>query len=202
MTHELSPKEKEQFRRKLDMFKPEFIVTFVLMCEEFKHEYVKKLVQHLLQDIDHASVETQLIRYVALLNTYVKNSFISQSHCERLLNFQHYFYEKSFQQHIFEQSLSEQSKLVFIHLRDDTTHINSIKIIHPLVTKEILHQLLGDKQQSDLALELLSNDMLFNHRFGGIEYRKFLRELFIRRYKISRGDKSDTFFSPLIEHVR
>ncbi|KAG7329658.1 hypothetical protein KOW79_005880 [Hemibagrus wyckioides] len=206
VTHKLSPKEKEQFGRKLDVlqqqFKPEFIVTFVLMCEEFNHEYVKNLVQHLLQDIDHASVETQLIQYVALLNTYVENSFISQSHCKRLLHFQRSLYAERFPQHIFEQSLSEQSKLVFIHFKDETTHINSIKIIHPLVAKEILHQLLGDKQQSDLALELLSNDMLFNHRFGGEEYKKVLRELFIRRYKISKGDKSDTFFSPLIEHVR
>ncbi|KAK3545913.1 hypothetical protein QTP70_016669 [Hemibagrus guttatus] len=205
VTHKLSPIEKKQFGRKRNVlqqqFKPQYIVTFVLMCEEFKHEYVQQFVQNVLQDIDRASVETQLIQYVALLNTYVENSFISQSHCECLLPLQLSHYGERFRQHTFEQSLNKQAKMVFIHLRDETTHINSIKIIHPLIAKEILHQLLGDKQQSDLALELLSNDVLFNHRFGGVEYRKFLRELFIRRYKISRGDKSDTFFSPLIEHV-
>ncbi|KAK2861008.1 hypothetical protein Q7C36_005174 [Tachysurus vachellii] len=206
VTHKLSQKEKEAFAKKQDVlkkqFKAEYILTFVLMCNEFKCEYVKEFVQHVLQDINHASVDTQLILYVALLNTYVENSFISQSHCECYLNVQLSLYGERFRRHIFEQSLSEQAKLVFIHSKDDTTHINSVKIIHQLVAKEILHQLLGDKQQSELALELLSNDVLFNHKFGYVEYKKFLRELFIRRYKISRGDKSDTLFSPLIEHVR
>lgn len=206
VTHKLSSAEKRQFtgkRKKLEQqFQPEFILTFVLMSEEFEPEYVKKFVQHLLQDIHLTSGETQLIRYVALLNTYVENSFISQSHCEALLNLQLSLSGERFRRHAFENSLSEQAKLVFIHLRDERTHINSIRIIHQAVAKEILHQLLGDKQQSELAQEFLRNDVLFNHRFGGEEYRKFLRELFKRRYKTRRGDKSDTFFSPLIEHVR
>nr|XP_023687288.1 sterile alpha motif domain-containing protein 9-like [Paramormyrops kingsleyae] len=206
VTHKLSPTEKTHFARKRQnlekQFQPEFILTFVLMSEEFEHEYVEKFVEHLLQDIVLTSVDTQLIQFVALLNTYVENSYISQSHCEALLQLQLTFYGERFGQHAFENSLSEQAKLVFIHLKDETTHINSIRIIHQVVAKEILHQLLGQKQQSELALEILRNNVLFNHRFGGTQYRKFLRELFIRRYKISRGDKSDTFFSPLIEHVR
>ncbi|XP_062840783.1 sterile alpha motif domain-containing protein 9-like [Trichomycterus rosablanca] len=209
VTHKLSPEEKRQFagkRRKLEQqFAPEFILTFILMSEEFEDkiiaEYVKKFVRHLLQDIDHASVVTQLIRYVALLNTYVQNSFISQSHCEALLALS--ICMDRFRQHTFEGSLSEQAKLVFIHLRDERTHIKSVRIIHHLVAKEILHQLLADKQkQSDLALDLLNSDVLFEHRFGREDYMKFLRALFMRRYRISKGDESDSFFSPLIEHVR
>ncbi|XP_060748001.1 v-maf avian musculoaponeurotic fibrosarcoma oncogene homolog Ga isoform X1 [Tachysurus vachellii] len=210
VTHKLSAQEKRQFagkRRKLEkQFQPEFILTFILMSEEFEHQviakYVKQFVRHLLEDIDHASVVTQLTRYVALLNTYVQNSFISQSHCEALLALS--IRVDRFRQQEFEGSLSEQAKLVFIHLRDERTYIKSIRIIHPLVAKEILHQLLGGRQQqqSDLALDLLKNDVLFEHRFGREDYLKFLRDLFMRRYRISRGDESDSFFSPLIEHVR
>ncbi|XP_026772203.3 sterile alpha motif domain-containing protein 9-like [Pangasianodon hypophthalmus] len=208
VTHKLSVEEKRKFackRQKLEQqFQPEFILTFILMSEEFEHEiiaeYVKQFVRHLLQDIDHASVVTQLTHYVALLNTYVQNSFISQSHCEALLALS--IRMDRFRQHAFEGSLSEQAKLVFIHLRDERTHIKSVRIIHPLVAKEILHQLLGDRQQSDLALDLLKNDVLFEHRFGREDYMKFLRALFMRRYRISKGDESDSFFSPLIEHVR
>ncbi|XP_072549911.1 sterile alpha motif domain-containing protein 9-like isoform X2 [Salminus brasiliensis] len=213
VTHKLSEEEKRHFARKRQTleqhFSPEFILTFILMSEEFEHKtiatYVKQFVEHLLQDIDHASVVTQLICYVALLNTYVQNSFISQSHCEDLLALSVKIKNTTerFRQHTFEGSLSDQAKLVFIHLRDEKTHIQSIRIIHPLVAKEILHQLLGYKrQQSDLALELLNNDVLFEHRFGREDYMKFLRALFMRRYRISRGDKSDSLFSPLIEHVR
>lgn len=209
VTHKLSAEEKRQFahkRQKLEkQFQPEFILTFILMSEEFKHqtiaEYVQQFVKHLLQDIDHAAVVTDLIRYVALLNTYVQNSFVSQSHCEALFSLS--IHMNRFRQHAFESSLNEQAKLVFIHLRDERTHIKSIRIIHPLVAKEILHQLLSDRQQqSDLALDFLNNDILFEHRFGGEDYKNFLRALFMRRYRISKGDESDSFFSPLIEHVR
>ncbi|XP_066497566.1 sterile alpha motif domain-containing protein 9-like [Hoplias malabaricus] len=209
VTHKLSSEEKRHFagkRQKLvQQYQAEFILTFILMSEEFEHkiiaQYVRKFVGHLLKDIDHASVVTQLIRYVALLNTYVQNSFISQSHCEALLALT--FHMDRFRQHAFEGSLSEQAKLVFIHLRDERTHIKSIRIIHPLVAKEILHQLLGHKQQqSDLALDLLNNDVLFEHRFGREDYMMFLRALLMRRSRISKGDDSDSFFSPLIEHVR
>ncbi|KAL2101093.1 hypothetical protein ACEWY4_002854 [Coilia grayii] len=208
VTHKLSVEEKRHFatkRQTLEQrYEPEFILTFVLMSEEFNHQkivkYVQQFVTHLLQGIDHESMVTRLIRYVALLNTYVQNSFISQSHCEALLAIS--IHLDRFRQHAFERSLSEQAKLVFIHLRDDRTYIQSVRIIHPLVAKEILHQLLGKQLQSDLALDLLREDVLFEHRFGRDDYVKFLRALFIRRSRVSKGDESDSFFSPLIEYVQ
>lgn len=209
ITHKLSETEKKQFSKKRqsleEQFDPEFILTFVLMSEEFEShiiaEYVKQFVKHLLQGIDYESVVTKLVLYVALLNTYVQNSFISQSHCEALLALSNHL--DRFRQHTFVTSLNDQARLVLIHLRDENTYINSIRIIHPLVAKEILHQLLGDNQpQSDLALDLLNNDVLFEHRFGKDPYMKFLRDLFMARRRISKGDEMDSFFSPLIEHVR
>uniref|UniRef100_A0A8C2CZM0 Zmp:0000000735 n=1 Tax=Cyprinus carpio TaxID=7962 RepID=A0A8C2CZM0_CYPCA len=208
ITHKLSETEKKQFSKKRQslekQFNPEFILTFVLMSEEFEShkiaEYVKQFVKHLLQGINPDSVVTKLVLYVSLLNTYVQNSFISQSHCEALLALS--FHLDRFRQHAFETSLSEQARLVLIHLRDENTYINSIRIIHPLVAKELLQQLGDKQQQSDLALNLLNNDVLFEHRFGKDQYIKFLRDLFMTRSRISKGDKLDTFFSPLIEHVR
>ncbi|KAM9392411.1 sterile alpha motif domain-containing protein 9-like [Pholidichthys leucotaenia] len=204
VTHKLSAEEKRKFagkRKALEkQYEPQFILTFVLMSEGFTEEYVQQFVEHVLQDIDHQSVVTRLIHYVALLNTYVQNSFISQSHCEALLALT--IHLERFRQHEFEKSLSDQAKLVFLHLRDDKTHIESIRIIHPLVAKEILQQLLGPKQtQSSLAMDLLRENVLFEHRFGRDEYLSFLRQLFIRRARISKGDKYDSFFSPLVEHV-
>ncbi|XP_068999855.1 sterile alpha motif domain-containing protein 9-like [Embiotoca jacksoni] len=205
VTHKLSPQEKKKFAGKREdlkeHYKHNFILTFVWMSEGFSEEYVQKFVEHLLQDIDRQSVVTKLIHFVALLNTYVQNSFISQSHCEALLSLT--LQLDGFRQHKFEMSLSKQAKLVFLHLRDDKTQIKSIRIIHPLVAKEILQQLLGTQQtQSSLAMELLCENVLFEHRFGREEYQTFLRHLLIRRSRISKGDKDDSLFSPLIEHVR
>ncbi|XP_063065581.1 sterile alpha motif domain-containing protein 9-like [Engraulis encrasicolus] len=204
VTHKLSDGEKRHFATKRQTLeqrhKPEFILTFVLMSEEFSEEYIEKFVIHLLQGIDHTSKDTRLIRFVALLNTYLQNSFISQSHCVALLPIT--TYSDRFRQHAFESCLSEQAKLAFIHLRDERTHIDSVRIIHPLVAKEILYQLSKYQPQSDIALDLLHEDVLLEHRFGRQDYVKFLRDLFIRRSRISKGDKVDSFFSPFIEHVQ
>nr|XP_004558390.2 sterile alpha motif domain-containing protein 9-like [Maylandia zebra]XP_024657966.1 sterile alpha motif domain-containing protein 9-like [Maylandia zebra] len=204
VTHKLSDQEKRKFSGKRqaleERYEPQFILTFVLMSEGFSEVYVHQFVKHLLQDINRHSVVTRLIHYVALLNTNVQNSFISQSHCEALLALT--IHLERFRHYEFESSLSDQAKLVFLHLRDDKTHIESIRIIHPLVAKEILQQLLGPQQtQSSLAMDLLHEDVLFEHRFGRDEYLTFLRQLFIRRSRISKGDKYDSFFSPFIEHV-
>lgn len=204
VTHKLSVQEKRMFsgkRKDLEKkYDPDFILTFVLLSEGFNDEYVKSFVEHLLQGIDGESVTTRLICYVALLNTYVQGSFISQSHCEALLGLN--IYTEGFRRHEFEQSLSPQARLVFLHLRDERTHINSVSIIHPLVAQEILQQLLGDQQtQSSLAMELLREKVLFEHRFGRDVYQSFLRELFNRRARISRGDEYDSAFAPMIEHV-
>ncbi|XP_027141442.1 sterile alpha motif domain-containing protein 9-like [Larimichthys crocea] len=204
VTHKLSAQEKRKFSGKREVleeqYEYEFILTFVLMSEGFAKDYIKQFVEHLLEGIDHHSVVTCLILYVALLNTYVQNSFISQSHCEKLLGLT--IGLERFHQHKFEESLSPQAKLVFLHLRDEKTHIKSIRIIHPLVAKKILQQLLGNQQtQSSLAMKLLCQDVLFEHRFGRDEYLSFLRALFIKRSRISKGDERDSFFSPFIEHV-
>ncbi|XP_028311221.1 sterile alpha motif domain-containing protein 9-like isoform X2 [Gouania willdenowi] len=204
VTHKLSPEEKRKFagkRQALEKtYEPQFILTFVLMSEEFDKGYVEQFVKHLLEDIDRQSVVTRLIHYVALLNTYVHNSFISQSHCEAMLALT--IHLERFRQHEFEKLLSDQAKLVFLHLKDDKTHIRSIRIIHPIVAEEILQQLLGPQQSlGSLAMDLLCDNVLFEHRFGREDYLSFLRQLFIKRSRISKGDEYDSFFSPLIEDM-
>ncbi|MBN3307441.1 SAMD9 protein, partial [Amia calva] len=80
VTNKLSMEEKQLFSRKREklfkQFRPEFILTFVLMGGEFPKDYIKNFVEHLLEDIDHSSLETRLFKYVALLNCYLQNSFI------------------------------------------------------------------------------------------------------------------------------
>ncbi|XP_061079226.1 sterile alpha motif domain-containing protein 9-like [Conger conger] len=201
VTHKLSPEEKRQFsgkRKKLEQqYQPQFILTFVLMSEEFDPKYIEDFVEHLLQDIDHKSVVTKLIQYVALLNAYVQNSFISQAQCEAMMRIT--FTMDRFRQHTFETSLSEQAKLLFIHLRDHKKYFHSIRIIHPLVAKKILQKLSSSQhKQSGIAMDLLHDDVLW---FGEEEYIQFLRALFMRRSRVIKGDESDSLFSPLIEHV-
>ncbi|XP_048870907.1 sterile alpha motif domain-containing protein 9-like [Brienomyrus brachyistius] len=219
VTHKLSAEEKREFARKKTevekQYSANYIITFVLMSEEFNKDYIIKFVKDLLVGIKHGDVVTHLIHYVALLNTYVQNSYLSQSHCEALLllsmqtNIEPTANKQTrkkhtdrCRRHLFESSLNKQAKVLFIHLRDEKTHIQSIRILHPLIAKEVLRQLLGkDQQQSDIAMKLLKDDVLFQNSFGKEHYHRFLRDLCMRRNKIIKGDKSDTSFSPLIEHI-
>ncbi|CAH2291899.1 sterile alpha motif domain-containing 9-like [Pelobates cultripes] len=208
VTHKLSEKEKLEFSEKakeLEKAFPnsEFILTFVLMSHEFNGHYVTQFVQNVLKGIDHASNVTRLMRYVALLNCYVQNSYISVSHCEAFLGLGVYTKDQHnvLRQYNFKSCLSEQARLLFIELRETTTWLNSIQIIHPLVAKEVLNQLSGRRPQSDIAKDLLEEKVLLQHRFGRDEFIKFIRDLFLRRHRKIRGDNVDSFFSPLIEHV-
>ncbi|XP_050175558.1 sterile alpha motif domain-containing protein 9-like [Myiozetetes cayanensis] len=205
VTHKLTDSEKSLFNTKLEKLKqkdvkPEFILTFVLMCEEFSDTYVSRVVANILQGIDPHSRDTCLVRYVALLNCYVPNSYISLSHCEAFLGLGAYMESKA-RAYDFKHHLSEQARMIFIELRESTTYISSVRIIHCLVAKEILHQLSVNESQSQLAINLLQEKTLFENRFGREEFIKFIKHLFIRRGKRSRGDNTDTLFSPFIEHV-
>ncbi|XP_069511086.1 sterile alpha motif domain-containing protein 9-like isoform X2 [Ambystoma mexicanum] len=207
ITHKLKGDEKRLFANKAEIlrrqFEPEFIITFVLMSEEFNEQYVRDFVVNVLQGIDNSLPVTRLMRYVALLNFYVQNSYISLSHCEAFLGLGAHTddYRNRMRQYNFRACLSEQAKLLFIEITETTTWISSIHIIHPLVAKEILQQLSGNRPQSQIAADLLEERVLLEHRFGKDDFLKFIRDLFLRRYKKSRGDSVDSFFSPLIVHI-
>lgn len=202
VTHMLTNAEKQLFSKKHEQlkqqFQADFILTFVLMSKGFQPSYIENFVKNLLNKIDHSSSTTRLIRFVALLNCYVGDSYISVSHCEASLGIATH---DGARYHAFVDHLSEEARLIFIHLKEASTHISSIRIIHPLVAKEILTQLSANLPQSDIAMDLINDKVLINHRFGRDEFLKFIRALFIRRNKKSRGDPVDTAFSPLIEHV-
>lgn len=202
VTHKLSDAEKQLFSKKHEQLKLqfpiEFILTFVLLSEEFQPSYIENFVKNLLNTIDHSLPINRIIRFVALLNCYVADSYISVSHCEASLGLATHDRARY---HAFVDHLSEEARLIFIHLKESSTHISSIRIIHPLLAKEILTQLSSYFPQSDIAMDLIKDNMLMNHRFGRDDFLKSIRALFIRRYKRSRGDPVDTVFSPLIEHV-
>ncbi len=219
VTHKLSPAEKKLFSKKAESlklkFEPEFILTFVLMSKEFEQSYITGFVENLLKEIDHSSLQTQLIKFVALLNSHIENSYLSVSHCEAFLGLQLHLdkFDKmakpststwidEVRHQTFENSLSEQARYFFIQLKSSETHISSVRIIHHLIAKEILKQLSSYQSQSEIAMSLLQDKVLFDHRFGSNEFRKFVRDLFIKRTKKSKGDPNDSWFSPLIEHVR
>ncbi|KAK2916217.1 hypothetical protein Q8A67_000591 [Cirrhinus molitorella] len=208
VTHKLSTEEKKLFSKKAESlkFEPEFILTFVLMSKEFEQSYVTDFVKNLLKEINHSSLQTQLIKFVALLNSHIEDSYLSVSHCEAFLGLGIHMdkclgWVDEIRYQTFENFLSEQARFFFIQLKSSETHISSVRIIHHLIAKEILEQLSSYQSQSEIAMSLLEDKVLFDHRFGRDDFRKFVRDLFIKRTKKSKGDTKNSWFSPLIEHI-
>ncbi|XP_046894856.1 sterile alpha motif domain-containing protein 9-like isoform X3 [Hypomesus transpacificus] len=203
VTHRLTKDEKTLFSKKLELlklqFEPDFILTFVLMSDGFQRSYIEDFVKNLLHKIDHSSLITRLIRFVALLNSYIHDSYMSVSHCEASLGIGMLVEQIRFNR--FVDSLSEEARLIFIHLRE-SKQISSIRIIHPLVAKEILRQLSTNLPQSTIAMELLQDKVLIEHMFAKAPFLKFIQTLFIGRNQIIKGDTEYlSIFSPLIEKV-
>nr|DBA21842.1 TPA: hypothetical protein GDO54_012965 [Pyxicephalus adspersus] len=178
ITHKLRDDEKLLFKNKAQELNESFpsqdlIITFVLMSQEFNEKYLEDFVKNVMEDLDHSSPVTRLIRYVALLNRYVQNSYISLSHCEVLLGIQSYITQD--------------------HRLSQNQDLNSLK--------EILYQYSTIYPQSKIALALLEETTALNHRFAQQDFLKFIKDLFFRRYRKSRGDEVDSLFSPLIEYV-
>ncbi|XP_033999464.1 sterile alpha motif domain-containing protein 9-like [Trematomus bernacchii] len=202
--HQLTNEEKPLFSEKLKQlklkFEANFILTFVLWNEGFNKSYIEDFVKNLLLKVDHSSLTTRLIRFVALLNNYVEDSYLSVSHCEASLGIATYVERVKYR--AFVDQLSDEAQIIFIHLNDESsTHISSIRIIHPKLAEEILTQLSAIVPQSDIAMDLITDKVLINHRFARDELLKFIRDLLIKRSKKSSGDSVDTAFSPLIEHI-
>ncbi|KAM5135857.1 sterile alpha motif domain-containing protein 9-like [Mantella aurantiaca] len=201
ITHKLKADEKLLFKGKAEELNDcfpsqELIITFVLMSQEFKEKYLEDFVRNVMNDLDHSSPVTRLIRYVALLNLYVQDSYISLSHCEVLLGIQSSATEKfKRRQNDDLNSLSEKAWIIKIK----TELIPAIRILHPLIAGEILNQYsTRSYPQSKIAMELLNETAALSHRFAQQEFVTFIKRLFLNK---SRGDHVDSFSSPLIEHV-
>ncbi|XP_028674711.1 sterile alpha motif domain-containing protein 9-like [Erpetoichthys calabaricus] len=203
ITHRLTEKEKLLFAKKLEnlrkKYNPDLMLTFVLMANEFDPEYQREFVSKILQDLDRNSRVTLLLKYIALLSGYVQNSYVSLSRCLAFLAPQ--ATTGRFSQLFFQRLLSEQAKFLLIHLKDSRTGSLAVRIIHPLVAKEILSQLLIDEKQSDIAIGLLQDEQLLKAIREPPTFFRFLRDLLMRRCKKVWGDELDTLFSPFIEHV-
>ncbi|KAK7879218.1 hypothetical protein WMY93_033999 [Mugilogobius chulae] len=184
VTKKLSENETRKFLRKKQELQ---------QSKGFEESYIADFVKNILKAIDQSSAVTCLIRFIALLNSYVDNSHLSVSHCQAFLGLCSYSETKY---HRFIDSLSDEAKLLLVDLRDDTTHLLSLRINHKLVAKELLNQLSHIVPQSTIAKDLITNPVLLKHRFGRDEFLKFIRALVIRE------DDHDTAFSPLITHIK
>uniref|UniRef100_UPI00358F59BA sterile alpha motif domain-containing protein 9-like isoform X2 n=1 Tax=Myxine glutinosa TaxID=7769 RepID=UPI00358F59BA len=210
LEQQLSANEKHLFEEKLKEIKKEHkeietFLSFMIMKESFREEYIRKAVGNMLKGIERETKDTKLISYLALLNHYVKNSCISVSKCEALLGVstvKQLFWGRE----TLEEALSSQARLLLIRFRMDEVNgtYESMKINHPLVALQILKILEEDFaiSQDDIAKDLLEEDCLFELGMGRSLIECGVRRMMITRQRKQLGDDKNTLFSPLIEEVK
>ncbi|XP_053563603.1 sterile alpha motif domain-containing protein 9-like isoform X2 [Bombina bombina] len=207
ITHTLSDKERKLFEEKSKEFSVRFpserFMIFDLMRQGFPTQNIHDFVSHAIQFIDSSSSIAKLIRYTSLLNHYVPNSYIPISHCEAFMGFGIYIQASLEEPAHFELKnyLTDQSLDIFVVITDNEMWITGICISHSLIADQILNLQSNDYPHSQIALDLIKENNLFQHRFGKEAFLKLVKKLFLQRHKKSKGDSRDTLFSPLIEHV-
>jgi len=225
VVHELSRKEKKLFGDRVKYLEEEkdvslinptsgsfeigSILTFVLMSQEFKEAYVTEIVQNVLKGINPASKDTSLIKYVALLHSFGRNSTLSRSHCEAFMNFNSVHWlekncetESKFPEYDrFKTSLSQQANFLFKFFIDTSTncHLEFVQIVHVIVAKEVLRQLAVGDPYSKIALDFLKEDALVQHKPLQTAFKTMMVQFFLTREKNKDGKRFQ--FSPFIQHM-
>ncbi|XP_077977628.1 sterile alpha motif domain-containing protein 9-like [Glandiceps talaboti] len=216
LEHALTEGERLWFVRKLDElndksedleeFDPRHLISFMILKENFNHEYVESVVTSIIKEVVKGSPESRLLKYVALLNTYVFESSLAVACCDALMGFSHFTPNKNVRKEgqYIEFLLSPPTKLLLIEMQKVSLgSVKAFKIVHPLVAKEVLKQMMLWESQSlgAATLEYLESELFKTSSHAKEDLGRMTTEMLKRRKKYEYGDDCETKFSPLIEEM-
>uniref|UniRef100_UPI00358FF563 sterile alpha motif domain-containing protein 9-like n=1 Tax=Myxine glutinosa TaxID=7769 RepID=UPI00358FF563 len=206
LKQQLSISEQETFKQKLQELQKEYdtvdtFLSFMIMAENFDEQYIENAARNMLKGIDKHNKSTKLIKYLALLNAYVKNSCISVATCEALLDIP--TVQSTIWMPLTLQSVwSEQAELL-LQIDRQYSAFKSVRMKHHLVAEQVVKLLENEYQcpRCDIAMELLREDDLFALSMGREMLTKFVKSMIITRDKKEHGAEADTRFSRLLEDI-
>eukprot|EP00062_Callorhinchus_milii_P002054 gi/632937832/ref/XP_007901256.1/ PREDICTED: LOW QUALITY PROTEIN: sterile alpha motif domain-containing protein 9-like [Callorhinchus milii] len=208
LKHELSKKEQHLFSSKLKEIeeyhtRPEDFYSFMIMKTNFDKSYIANLVHNILKDLRNSTKQADLISFLALLNSYVKDSSMSLSKCEEFLGVGHV--KTSFWgPEKFEDLMGTYCTLLIRIEVEEYGRYQGIRIIHPLIAMRCLEELKlsCSLHKSEIAERFLSQNMLFQSSIGRDKLLQDTWSMLITRQRKEHGDETDTLFSPLIEAIQ
>ncbi|XP_061184865.1 sterile alpha motif domain-containing protein 9-like [Saccostrea echinata] len=212
LKQELSKSEKTWFTDKFDElertgkeleleeYKPQHLISFMIMRSEFNPEYIKTTIQHLICDIDPTSNEYKLMKYVSFLASYSSFTrrgvkvFIPLECCDELMGSKHGFWE---------DRLSSPLRVLLIIEEKENASGRQVRIAHPSLGKVLLKEIMKreETQLTDIAEEYLNCSLLQSNSYGKKLLVDFTLDMLKRRKKEEYDDEKTTQFSPLIEDI-
>uniref|UniRef100_A0A8W8L374 Uncharacterized protein n=1 Tax=Magallana gigas TaxID=29159 RepID=A0A8W8L374_MAGGI len=217
LKQELNDKEKTWFTDKfdelertgreldLDEYKPQHLISFMIMRFEFNPEYIKNTIQHFISTIDQTSNEYKLLKYVSFLATYTPLTrrgvkvFVPLECCDELMGCKQWR-----KQRFWEDHLSSPLKVLLIIEEKELASGRQVRIAHPSLGKVILCEIMNREKAhlADIAKEYLSCSLLQSISYGKKLLVDFTLEMLKRRKKEEYDDEKTTKFSPLIEEIK
>uniref|UniRef100_H3A404 SAM domain-containing protein n=1 Tax=Latimeria chalumnae TaxID=7897 RepID=H3A404_LATCH len=206
LKHELSPIEQRLFEAKLKEIEeqhncPHDFYSFMIMKTNFDKAYIDNVVKNTLKGLYKTSKQARLISFLALLNSFVKNSSISVSQCENYLGIvgkKTYWGSEQ-----LEDRMGSYSTLLLRTEEEEWGRYQGIQIIHPRIASGCLEELSAayDLSKSEITKQLLSEDKFYELGIGRNKLLQDIQSMLITRQRKEHGDEADTFFSPLIEAI-
>ncbi|XP_066497042.1 sterile alpha motif domain-containing protein 9-like [Hoplias malabaricus] len=203
ITASLTKKEQDDFEEKLQELKenherPENFYSFMIMKSNFDKKYVKNVVCGILKDLDMSTKKAQLLSIMALLNSYIADSDISQSVCEYFLGMQPFHWGKE----TVLEMMEPYSNLLIKSKGGQYLEYSAIRILHHDIACACLEELdlTYNIKRSDITMNLLHSDLFFKTRLGTFDLILSTQRMLIERQRNVKNERG-TQFSVLIEKI-
>ncbi|XP_078584352.1 sterile alpha motif domain-containing protein 9-like [Branchiostoma floridae x Branchiostoma japonicum] len=205
----LSPRERNWCNQQLEHSlnncperDPHQFLSFMIFKEDSnsRSTYIEQTVRGILRDIDIAQSAKLVLKYVSLLNKFVKGSGIPVARCKPLFGID----PRNPRAERIEDLLSPSAQLLLVEItkEEEIGTVPCFCTAHPLLAEQILNQLLEKDGQTfgELTLDFLKSNIFMEYRFAREYMVKVTRQMLKEReFKKDRIKKTD--FSPLILHI-
>nr|XP_054752959.1 sterile alpha motif domain-containing protein 9-like isoform X2 [Lytechinus pictus] len=221
--HKLTDREKCWFTEKTkDLEKrnvfseessPELLLAFMVMKKECASDYLKDVVKAILPPVNSKSNKSllnavNLLKYIAVVQLYNPDFAMPVSACDGFMQTRYRITSTGQRRTLgpWEKNREPVLNLLLIEefIQDIDGCVKGLAVVHPVIAKEIVHQLGEQFQQSraDMILELIEHSTILDTLSYCKGYiQKVCKDLMIRRLKKEYGDDKETEFAPLIEDV-
>ena len=214
--HKLTERERNWFETKFKKYEkeysetPERLIGFMVMKAECNPDYIKtQIVSPLLKEVKVNAKETQLLKYIAVMNMFMDNFGMPVSCCDEFMNVQRTSStrQKARVKYVpWENQLSNAMNLLLVQTKSQTFQgpTTAVKVVNTVVAKEVVTQLgeEDDKYIGKIIDEFINKSTILETKAYIKKYiNKKISELLVTRKKIGGGSKKRSEYAPLIEHL-
>ncbi|XP_062957119.1 sterile alpha motif domain-containing protein 9 [Cynocephalus volans] len=204
LIHQLSPKEQRAFELKLKEIKEqhknfEDFYSFMIMKTNFNKQYIENVVRNILKGQNISTKEAKLFSFLALLNSYVPDTTISLSQCEKFLgigNKTAYWGKEK-----LEDKMGTYSTILIKTEVTECGKYCGVRIIHPLIAVLSLEELKKSYHldKSQIMLDMLTENLFYDSGIGKSKFFQDVQTLLLTRQRDGYEGETATWFSPFIE---